>query len=82
MIRTFAELNAAARAKGPRRVAIASAAEREVLLAAHDAQAQGLAVCTLVGKRENILRIAGEGQIDLTGMQIVDEHEPLTEGVG
>jgi phosphate butyryltransferase len=77
VIRNFAELHAAARLKGPKRVAIASAAEKEVLLAARDAQSQGLALCILVGKQEAIRRIAGEAQIDLAGMEIVDEAEPV-----
>jgi len=77
VIRSFDELKAAARAKGPRRVAIAAAHEREVLLAAQDAQEQGLAICTLVGNGQAITRIAGEAGIDLAGMTIVDEPDPL-----
>ena len=49
-----------------------------MLLAAQDAQSQGLAICTLVGKGEAIVRIAAEAGIDLAGMTIVDEPDPLS----
>jgi phosphate butyryltransferase len=75
MIRSFAELLQRARVRGPRKVAIAAAAEKEVLLAAEDAVRQGLASCILVGSREQILRIAADHSIDLAGMAIVDEPD-------
>ena len=76
VIRTFEELKAAARAKGPRNVAIAGVEEREVLFAARDAKMQGFAECILVGDRETITRIAGEEGIDVSRMMIVDEPLP------
>ena len=77
MIRTFEELKTAARAKGPRNVAIAGAEEREILFAARDAEMQGFAECVLVGDRETIKRIAGEEGIDVSRMMII--NEPLSQ---
>lgn len=77
VIRTFEELKTAARAKGPRNVAIAGAEEREILFAARDAEMQGFAECVLVGDRETIKRIAGEEGIDVSRMMII--NEPLSQ---
>ncbi len=76
VIRSFAELVEAARAKGPKRVAIAAAQEREVLLAAQDAERQGLAQCILVGDVPAIQEIAAEEGLDLSGMEMVHEPDP------
>jgi phosphate butyryltransferase len=76
LIRSFAELKEAARARGPKKVAIAAAHEREVLLAAQDAQAEGIARCILVGDGTQIERVAGQSNISLNGMSIVDVAEP------
>ena len=73
MIRSFEELKAAARAKGPKTVAIAAAHEKEILLAARDAEAEGLAECILVGDRERIRHIAAHEGIELGKMMVIDE---------
>lgn len=73
MIRSFEELKAAARAKGPKTVAIAAAHEKEILLAARDAEVEGLAECILVGDRERIQHIAAHEDIELGKMMIIDE---------
>ncbi len=75
-IRTFTELMKAALEVGPKTVAIAAAHEREILLAAADAERQGLADCILVGDRAAIRDIAEQGSIDIGRMMIIHEPEP------
>ncbi|MBC7259498.1 MAG: bifunctional enoyl-CoA hydratase/phosphate acetyltransferase [Chloroflexi bacterium] len=77
-IRNFAQLMEEARKRGPKVVAIAAAHEREVLLAAADAERLGLAECILVGDRPTIERLAAEEGIDLTRMMIIHESDPKT----
>ncbi len=77
-IRNFAQLMEEARKRGPKVVAIAAAHEREVLLAAADAEKLGLAECILVGDRPTIERIAAEEGIDLQRMMIIHESDPKT----
>jgi len=75
-IRTFAQLMEEARRRGPKVVAIAAAHEKEVLLAAQDAEKMGLAECLLVGDHPLIRRIADENEIDLGRMMVIHEPEP------
>jgi phosphate butyryltransferase len=75
-ITTFAQLMERAREVGPKTVAIAAAQDREVLLAAQDAEAQDLAECILVGDRADITDIAQEDSIDIGHMMIIHEPEP------
>ncbi len=73
-ITTFAQLMEEAREVGPKTVAIAAAQEKEILLAAQDAEAQELCECVLVGDRAAIKEIAQENSIDIRRMMII--HEP------
>ncbi len=75
-IKTFEELMQAAKEKGPLTVAIASAHEQEILLAARDAEELGIADCVLVGDRQAINDIARESDIDVKRMMILDEPSP------
>lgn len=75
-IRNFAQLMEEARKRGPKTVAIAAAHEKEVMLAAYDAEKLGLAECILVGDRVVTERIAEENNIDLQHMMIVHEPDP------
>ena len=75
-ITTFAELIEKAKEVGPKTVAIAAAQDKEVLLAAQDAEAQNLAECILVGDRAAITEIAQENSIDVRRMMIIQEPEP------
>jgi phosphate butyryltransferase len=75
-ITTFAQLMEAAREIGPKTVAIAAAHDKEILLAAQDAEAQDLAECILVGDRAVITCIAQEDSIDIRRMMIIHEPEP------
>lgn len=75
-ITNFEQLMTEARKRGPKVVAIAAAHEKEILLAASDAEKLGLAECVLVGDRAGIQAIAQESDIDLERMMIVDEADP------
>jgi len=75
-IKDFAQLMEAARARGPKSVAIVAAQEHEVLLAAQDAEQQGLAERILVGDRAVIENLAQQGQIDIGRMMIIHEPSP------
>jgi phosphate butyryltransferase len=78
-ISTFAQLMDEARKAGPRTVAIAGASELEVLVAAQDAEREGIATCTLVGDRDELRRMAAEHKIDITRMMII--HEVRQEAI-
>jgi phosphate butyryltransferase len=73
-ITDFSELMAMAKRIGPKVVAVAEPNEPEILLAARDAQEEGIATCTLVGDRESVKSLAGEHDIDISRMIII--HEP------
>ncbi|MBM4465554.1 MAG: bifunctional enoyl-CoA hydratase/phosphate acetyltransferase [Chloroflexi bacterium] len=73
-ITTFAQLMEKAREAGPKTVAIAAAQEKEILLAAQDAEKQNLCECILVGDRAIITEIAQEDSIEIRRMMII--HEP------
>mgnify|MGYP003877129201 FL=1 len=75
-ITSFAQLMEEARKIGPKTVAIAAAQEKEILLAAQDAEAQDLAECILVGDRAAITEIAQKNSIDIRRMMIIHEPEP------
>jgi phosphate butyryltransferase len=75
-IATFESLMAAAKAAGPKMIAVAVPHEPEILLAAQDAEQQGIANCTLVGDRDLMRTLASEQGIDTTRMMVVHEPEP------
>ena len=75
-ITSFAQLMEEARKVGPKTVAIAAAQEKEILLAAQDAEAQELCECVLVGDRAAIKEIAQENSIDVRRMMIIHEPKP------
>jgi phosphate butyryltransferase len=71
---TFSQLMDEARRVGPKAIVVATPHEPELLLAAQDAEKEGIANCTLVGDRELIKRLAAEHHIDISRMIII--HEP------
>ena len=75
-ITTFAQLMEEAREVGPKTVAIAAAQEKEILLAAQDAETQELCECVLVGDRAAIKEIAQENSIDIRRMMVIHEPKP------
>ncbi len=76
LIRTFAELLEAARAKGPKIVAVAAAHENEVMLASLDAEVAGLAEVMLVGDSDQIRRIAADEGFDISRMEVLHAEQP------
>ncbi|MGD8462807.1 MAG: bifunctional enoyl-CoA hydratase/phosphate acetyltransferase [Anaerolineae bacterium] len=71
-IRTFNELLEAARAKGPKTVAVAAGHQSEVMLAGLDAEMAGLAEVILVGDSGRIWQIARDEEFDISRMEVVD----------
>ncbi|MHB1133635.1 MAG: bifunctional enoyl-CoA hydratase/phosphate acetyltransferase [Chloroflexota bacterium] len=76
MVRNFAEMLAAAKKRGPRVVAIAAADEREILEAATEARASGIAEPILIGDRSRIQAVAAESDLLLDGVEIIHESDP------
>jgi phosphate butyryltransferase len=75
-IRTFVDLLASAKAKGPMTVAVAGAQQSEVMLAGLDAEVAGLAEVLLVGDQEEIRQIAAAEQFDISRMEILHVPQP------
>ena len=75
-VRTFAELLDAAKAKGPKRIAVAAGHTSEIMLAGLDAEEAGLAEVILVGDRDEIQRIARQEAFDIRRMEIVHQPQP------
>lgn len=71
-ITNFDQLLAEAERLGPKRIAVAGAAEYEVLRAAQEATERGIAKCVLVGDLEQIHHEAEEHGISLYGMSLLD----------
>ncbi len=63
-----------AREKGARKVSIAGAAEKDILNAVETNRKAGILEAVLVGDKEDIAKIAGELELDLSNYEIV--HEP------
>ncbi|MBC8249371.1 MAG: bifunctional enoyl-CoA hydratase/phosphate acetyltransferase [Anaerolineales bacterium] len=75
-IKNFVELVEVAKKKGPKRVAVVAPHDQSTLLAASEAQKEGLAYPVLVGDSAAIAGIARERGIELAGMTVVDEPHP------
>lgn len=75
-ITSFAELEKEARQAGPRVVAVVSPQEYEVLLAVTEAHKKGLARFILVGDAALIRAVAGEHQMDLSEIELLDLPDP------
>jgi phosphate butyryltransferase len=74
-IRNFARLLEAARARGPKRVAIVGAGQRQTLCAARMAHGMGLAHCILIDDPTRLRTVAAEERVDLEGMDVLDEAD-------
>jgi len=75
-IRTFAGLLEAAKAKGPKTVAVAGGHQAEVMLAGLDAEMAGLAEVIIVGDADQIHAIARENSFDISRMEVVHAPQP------
>lgn len=76
MIKNFAELVEMAKTKETRRIAVAEAADKPVLMALKQAMADNIVVPVLVGDKEEILRIGGELNFNFEGVEIYAESSP------
>jgi phosphate butyryltransferase len=72
-IRTFAQLLEGALQRGPKRVAIVGAGQRETLHAVRLTRGLGLAHCILIDDPQRLAFIAEEQGIDLAGMDIIEQ---------
>ncbi len=82
-IRSFEQLKYEATWLGPKRLAIAVAANAEILAAAREAQSLGMAHCILVDGREKLAQLAGQQEIDIADMTVVDiaDHQEAAKAV-
>ncbi len=75
MVKDFKQVVEAAKEKGPKRIAVACAADKEVLLAVSAAHKQGIAEATLFGDEAKIKEICKEISVDPSDYTIVDAPE-------
>ena len=81
MIKNFAELVEMAKTKETRRVAVAAAADKPVLMALKQAMEDGIAMPVLVGNKEEILRIGGAMNFNFDGVEIYSENNPKKSAI-
>lgn len=77
MIKNFDDLLELAQEKEPKRVSVAMAAEKEVLLSIKNAKELGIAIPILVGNKEEIEEIAKDIDFDLSDVEIIDESDKV-----
>ena len=75
MIKTFEDVLQKAKHYGPKKIAVASAAAEDVLIAVEAARAEGLINAILVGNKKRIIEIADKIRIDLTNHEIIDKSD-------
>lgn len=75
MIKNMEEILKFAKERGPKTIAVAVAADLEVLLAVGKAQKLGIAEAILVGDKEKIEEIASTNDIDISMHKIIDEKD-------
>lgn len=72
MIKNFEEILKAAKAKGPKTIAVAVAEDVEVLSAVNSAKTLGIANAILIGDKDEILKTAGQSGVELVDYEVVD----------
>lgn len=77
MAKNFAELLTKAQEKGPKRLSVAVAADKEVLSAVKSAKDLNIAEPVLVGDKSKIEEISKEIDFDLSGVEIIEEKDGL-----
>lgn len=75
-VKSFPELLAAAKAKGPKRVAVAAGHETEVLMAGLDAEKAGFAQVIVVGDADKVSKIAAQEGFDLSRVDLLHFPDP------
>lgn len=76
-IRNFAQLLDAALGRGPKRVAIVGAGQRQTLHAARLARGMGLAHCIMIDDPFRIRSVADQEGVSLEGMEIIEEADMI-----
>ncbi len=77
MLKTFDELIELAKKRGPKKVSVAMAGDKEVLLAIKNAVDLGIVEPILVGDKEVIEEISKEINLELANVEIVDLKEDV-----
>lgn len=75
MAKSFKDLLELAQKRGPKKVAVAVAQDKDVLSAVKNATEMGIAEPILVGDKEKIIKIAKEINFDLTSIEIINEED-------
>ncbi len=73
IIKEFAQIESIVRRKERGRIAVAAAHDSAVLEAVHGVCQQGFACPILIGDKEKIFELAGQQEIDVSGMTIIKE---------
>jgi phosphate butyryltransferase len=85
LMKSMRDVMDAVRSAERRKIAVAAAADADILVSAGMAEAAGIAEFILVGDRARILGAADAARIDVSRMEIVDEADPArsaAEAVG
>lgn len=77
MLKDFQDLLDLTKSKGPKKIAVAVAADKDVLVAVKNAKDLEIADAILVGDKEKIKEIGHEIQLDLSKFEIVDEKDSV-----
>ncbi|MBU5438543.1 phosphate butyryltransferase [Tissierella sp. MSJ-40] len=75
MAKTFKDLLVLAQNKGPKKIAVAVAQDKEVLAAVKEAEELKIIKPILVGDKEKIIAIAKEVNVDLNNVEIIHEED-------
>lgn len=76
MIKKLSDLVEMAKNKSTRRVAVAAAADKPVLMAIKEAMADNIVFPVLVGNKQQILQIGNEIGFNFEGVEIIEEEVP------
>lgn len=76
MINTMKDLVEQAKLKKTRRMAVAAAADKPVLMAVKEAMEEGIITPLLIGNSQEIKKIAKEVNLNLENIEIIDESSP------
>ena len=75
MAKSLEDLLELAKKRGPKKISVAVAQDKDVLSAIKNATESKIAEPILVGDKERILEIAKEIQFDLSGIEIINEKD-------
>ncbi len=81
ILKSLSDIIDIAKKKETRRLAVAAAADKHVLVAVKNAYKEGIIVPVLVGNKSEIERICKEIDFDLTGIEIHEENNPAMSSV-